>query len=110
MADAWPQDIAVLLPHQVVVVLFQMTFRIDGATLVVAVLAVEQTHANAGVQCPVLTPAILVAYIKIEIDILALIALALLHLQVVIATPSKKNFLRGDGYNPTFMVTLILLI
>ena len=82
-----------LLPHEVVVVLFLMTYGEDTATEVLAVLGGNPSDGETAVNCPLLalTPTVLITYITIYIKVFTLIALVLLPLEVIVAGGSTET-------------------
>ena len=82
-----------LLPHQVPVVVFLMSFGEDAAAEVLAILGGNPSDGESAVDGPLLAlaPAVLVADVTIYIKVFTLIALVLAPLEVVVASSGSQS-------------------
>ena len=85
--------VQVVLPHKVVVAFFLVTDGIGGATFIMTVLGVQPTQTDAGIKAPTAGAAetLLPTYIKIGVGVFALIAVALLPLNVIVTGGSGQT-------------------
>ena len=81
----------ILFPNQMVVVLFLMACRVCGTAGVVTIFGGQQTDTQSTIDSPMTTKAVLIAYINISIQMLALISVTAFPFNVVITQANSQS-------------------